>query len=150
MPKPDHQQLAQSFAEDRCLVADATSFRLPAVRTHQETSPFGFGQLNPQASALHLQVLVDLRVCHQTRQAALGVRTRGSESTEPLAAPVSLRRQLITRYHDVTRRQQDLRMGTGSDRAARWGNSANAAVVADAASRQVGGTSCHHNKNSCP
>ena len=103
MPEPDHQQLAQSFAEDWCLVADATSFRLPAICTHQETSPFGFGQLNPQASALHLQVLVDLRVHHQTWQAVLGIRMRGSKSTEPLAAPVSLHRQLITRYHDVTR-----------------------------------------------
>ena len=41
-------------------------------------------------------------------------------------------------------------MGTSSDLAARWGNSVKAAVVADAASRQVGGTSCHNNKNSCP
>jgi aspartokinase len=153
MPEPDDQGLAKSFAEDRRLVAEARSLRLPAVRTHQEMAPFGFGQLNPQTTKLHLQVLIDLRARHQNRQAALGVRTKASAAiSDPdvPAAPVSLHRQLMTRYHDIARGQQDLGMGTGSDRAARWGNSANAAVVADAATRQVGVTSCHNNKNSCP
>jgi hypothetical protein len=97
-----------------------------------------------------------MRRKHQTQQAALGVRTKSETVDKP---EISMRQQLIRRFHEVLKEQQDHAIGTGCERAARWrapapggregqidglsapalpsGNSANAAVAASAIAKKV-------------
>lgn len=112
---------------------------------------------NATHQPLDVRQLVALRRQHQTRQAEDGIRTRGEATKEK--PEVSMRRQLIREFHAVLKEEQDLAVGTGCERNARWrasapggrlgeaagalaaqsanGNSANAAAAAAAIAKQV-------------
>ena len=94
-----------------------------------------------------------MRKQHQTRHAALGVRTKGDKQRTEAS------RQLIRRFHEVLKEEQDRAPCTASDRTIHWraptpggrdgeidganapalsnGNSANAAVSASAVAKRV-------------
>lgn len=100
-----------------------------------------------------------MRRLHQTRQAALGVRTRSSTTEDATKQEVSIRRQLIRRFHEAMREEEYHAVGTGLERSARTrapapggrggqidgmdetglsaGNSANAAASAATVAKQV-------------
>ncbi|KAH9938784.1 uncharacterized protein BXZ73DRAFT_23422, partial [Epithele typhae] len=105
--------------------------------------------LKPQQ--LELKHLVELRVRHQTRQEADGVRIRSSKADSVQIdsdtdngggsiSPKSIRSQILAKYYQVSREQRMERgAGTGVERQVRWkgdiasgltGNSANAAASA--------------------
>ena len=105
-----------------------------------------------------------MRSQHQTRHAALAVRTQGSHNNIAVSAEgserqkeESIRRQILREMHAILKEQQGQGAGTGKERAARWqhenesgkgasivvapeitGNSANAAVVASQTAKKVG------------
>ena len=110
-------------------------------------------------STIDISELVHLRFLHQTKQAETGVRKVGSgESTANRQAekPLSERQQIIRKFAEIIKQQDDRGVGTGLERSARWiskgsekgtkqskavektsGNSANAAAVADATASSV-------------
>ena len=112
---------------------------------------------NADHQSLNVHQLVELRCQHQTRQAEDGIRTRSEATKEK--PEVSIRRQLIREFHAVLKEEQDLAVGTGCERNARWrapapsgqlgeaagtraaqftnGNSANAAAAAATIAKQV-------------
>ena len=120
-----------------------------------ETNLFTSGTLT-----LDVSELVHLRFLHQTKQAETGVRKVGSgESIANRKAekPLSERQQIIRKFAEILKQQDDRGVGTGLERSARWiskgsaestskqneaiektsGNSANAAAVADATASSV-------------
>jgi hypothetical protein len=99
-----------------------------------------------------------MRFQHQTRHAALAVRTQGSSTTTEEESKrqqdESVRRQLIKQFHAIIKEQQSQGVGTGAERVVCWrpgdtnnekneslpvaaGNAANAAVVATQAAKKV-------------
>jgi len=112
---------------------------------------------NANHHSLDLHQLIVLRRQHQTKQAEDGVCMRGEATTE--MPEVSLRRQLIREFHTVLKEEQELAIGTGCERNARWrapapggrlqkvngapasqlanGNSANAVASATMLAKQV-------------
>lgn len=156
MPEYTDEQLDAADANDR----DKIHAALGGLR------PFDMGQgdeslkpfdCSPLYGAQHdFSELVILRLQHQTRYAASGIRTRAKAvvggGTDTCKAELSLRRQIINKYNDILRRQQDQGAGTGAERSIRWnnkatgqavvlaplaGNAANAAVVAAASGNEV-------------
>ena len=129
---------------------------MPPLNIEQlETNVFTSGSLTIDVSEL-----VRLRFLHQTKQAETGVRKVGSgESTANRQAekPLSERQQIIRKFAEIMKQQDDRGVGTGLERSARWiskgsakstskqselvekasGNSANAAAVADATASSV-------------
>lgn len=114
------------------------------------------------SSTIDVSELVRLRFLHQTKQAETGVRKVGSgKSTANSRAenlkPLSERQQIIRRFAEIIKQQDDRGVGTGLERSARWiskgsekgtskqggavdktsGNSANAAAVANATASSV-------------
>ncbi|KAJ6540225.1 hypothetical protein B0H10DRAFT_1971064 [Mycena sp. CBHHK59/15] len=73
------------------------------------------------ASDINFDFLVGLRRQHQTMQAARGVRTRvtGAVDVEK-ARELSVRQQLIRKFHLVLKEEQDVVVGTGLERGQRW------------------------------
>ena len=60
-----------------------------------------------------------MRFQHQTRQAAAGVRTKGQRREEKPSE--TMRKKIIRRLHEILREEQDdVAVGTGSERKARW------------------------------
>lgn len=112
----------------------------------QGSRPLGMG--STKFEHLDFNLLVQMRREHETEQAKKGVRTsnyRGQTAANNKA--VSERRQLIRKFHEVLKEEQeDHAVGTGYGRKARWtasakggqtgtedqvsGNTANAIAVA--------------------
>jgi hypothetical protein len=101
-----------------------------------------------------------MRYQHQTRHAALAVRTQGTQNTitegTERQKEESIRRQIIKEMHAILKQQQGQGAGTGKERVARWqhhgntgdgpenmsapavtGNAANAAEVANQTAKKV-------------
>ena len=148
------------IAEDCCSIKQALKLMIAPVRTADEAAqPVGFGATDPNFKTLNLSTLVDWRLQHQTRHAATGVWTKfDHEEQLPEKTQVSLRRQLIRRFHKVLKEEQDRGLCTGSNRDKHWcapapggrdadvdgaaapvlnGNSANAAGAAASAASKV-------------
>ena len=108
---------------------------------------------------LDFDVLIDMRRRHQTKQAAQGVRTKLTKSTDEDKS-THLRMKILREMHSALKESQDeAAAGTGLDRRLRWrapapggrngliegvsapalpaGSSANAAVSADAVAKAV-------------
>ena len=151
----DDDRNDRAIAEDCRHIQQAMTIVLPSISTgDEELLPFGYGESEPNFAELNLDALVTMRFQHQTEQAAKGIRLKGS-SDKPADGEkeISIRRQLIRKFHEVLRQQQERGVGTGCDRAARWldaaaepggqvsdkatGNSANAALAATAVATRV-------------
>ena len=118
---------------------------LPRLQVLDELSkPLGLGEI--ALDDLDFSPLVEMRRRHQTRQAALGVRTRTSKSTAAEDSELTIKQQIIRRMREVLKEQDEHAVGTGYERSARWGvadgagNSANAAAAAVTVAKQV----CFH------
>jgi hypothetical protein len=112
---------------------------LPELQTSDELSkPLGHGGIT--IDDLDFTPLVDMRRRHQTRQAALGVHTRKSKSTDP---DITLKQNIVRSMREVLKEQDDRAVGTGCECSARWGtsdatgNSANAAAAAVTLAKKV-------------
>ncbi|KAF7972553.1 hypothetical protein HWV62_17764 [Athelia sp. TMB] len=156
LPEDDADEDAadESFAEECQQIMAAMPRRpdqLPEIQTSDSLSrPFGQGTID--TGALDLSALVTLRFKHQTRHAALAVRTR-YEVVENLDADAeqrkqenSLKRELIKRFNEILKEQQGQGSSTGQERLARWrtgepeaatGNVANAAAAATKAAKSA-------------
>lgn len=130
-----------------------TAMQLPPINVADPSNPFNA----TDPSNIDLQELTKLRYSHQTKQAALGVRT----SKKPFPAPkqLSLRQQLHQNTVDLIKKQGEVGVGSGVDRFLRWqstasgtnqttdagpvalvpptGNAANAAMNAQAIAKRV-------------
>ena len=112
-----------------------------SVQVQDELSrPVGFG--NVKHGDYDFQMLINMRRKHQTKQAAAGVRTQNVTSIADKTA--GIRHSVIRELHAALKEGQDCEVGptAGVDRQTRWdclpsGNTANAAVVAANASKQV-------------
>jgi hypothetical protein len=146
------------IAEDYRHIQQALSFNLPPVHIDTAVQPTGYGGTNANFHELDFGILVSMRQQHQTRPAAMGVRTKGDKQLNP-KKDISIRRQFIQRFHEVLKEEQDRAPCTGSDRQIHWrapapggrggqvdglnapalanGNSANAAVSASAVAKKV-------------
>jgi hypothetical protein len=114
---------------------------LPPVRVNDTPSaPY-------QPRELDFSVLVEMRQRHQTKQAALGVRTR-LEPTTIAQSEYTLHQQVVRRLHEVLREYQDTPQFPSKvkSRNIRWessgsqpknGNSVNAAAAASAATKKL-------------
>lgn len=135
------------FAQECRNIRDAylgAAGALPPVNVPDDRElPFGQGVLS--AEDIDLSHLVKLRTKHQTRHAAEGVRTRSANNEQNVET--SARRQLLQEFHAIFKAQQERSASTGRERTSRWcesgdgqyasGNSANAAVVSQAAAEEV-------------
>lgn len=128
--------------------------RLPALLT-EDSRNNSVAILNPNFDLLDLSALVQMRRLHQTRQATKGVRTKQHPQDSSVTEAAMLRRQLIRRFHEVLRENQEVRaVGSGIEREARWhtnipnGNAANAAAAATVVNKAV--RSMHHRHFRCP
>lgn len=146
------EELAMVVAEERQQMS--TILRdLPKLQAPDEhTKPLGLGEIS--AVDLDFDPLVKMRRTHQTRQAAFGVRTRSHNTWDAASgngSETSIKMRIVRQMHDVLKEQDEHAVGTGYERAARWGNSgkietagnaANAAAAAATVARRVSGTHC--------
>jgi hypothetical protein len=146
------------FAQECQNIRAAMRVQLPALWLPDKISkPLGQGTLD--TDSLDLEALVKIQFQHQTRHAALAVRTRSSHSITPEGMKrqkeESIRRQLIKEFHAVIKEQQAQGAGTGAKRVVRWrpgdastqpesshnplatGNAANAALAANQVATKV-------------
>lgn len=80
--------------------------------------PLGKGTITYQD--LNFNSLISMRMEHQTRQAATGIRTQYTQMVDATRKPETIRRQLIRRFHEILKEEQgDIAPGTGSERKAR-------------------------------
>jgi hypothetical protein len=135
---------------------------LPPIQFQDEAAqPLGRGVL--PLGTLDFKALIDMRNAHQTQSADKGVRTRHSrrEDSDDKKSPTLLG-SIIHQFHEALKESQDDQaIGTGYERSARWtsnrvpapgardgviggstpvpttGNTADAAVTAAAAVKQV-------------
>lgn len=123
---------------------------LAAVRLPDALTTTHSSGLAAPSESLDFSALINLRRRHQTRQAALGVRTKQDPSS--IQKPeTTLRQQLIRQFHEILKEHQQSSQD-GEKRNARWrksdkengdaespqnGNSANAAAVAATAIKKV-------------
>ena len=159
MPDINEEEAEEMLAEDRRHINETLHINIPPIHVaDQNSQPFGFGSTRTDINALDLDTLVEWRLQHQSRHAALGVRTKVGGSTEE-TNELSMRRQLIRRFHEVLRQEQNRGECTGINRDIHWrapapggrdgwiagagapalanGNSANAAQSASAAASKV-------------
>ena len=138
------EELAAIAAEEREQVSIILG-DLPKLQAPDEhTKPLGLGDIS--VVDLDFDPLVKMRRRHQTRQATLGIRTRSYKLSDPKFSSdseTSIKMQIVRRMHEVLKEQDEHAIGTGYERAARWGktevagNAANAAANAAAVARRV-------------
>lgn len=142
------EELAAVVAEEKehlsSILGDLPKLRAPDERT----KPLGLGEFS--VVDLDFDPLVKMRRRHQTRQAALGVRTRSYkpflDTPSSSESERSVKMKIVRRMHEVLKEQDEHATGTGYERAARWGktemagNTANAAASAAAVARRVSST----------
>ena len=159
MPEISEEEADEMLAEDRRHINETLHINIPPIHVDNENSqPFGFGGTRTDINALNLDTLVEWRLQHQTQHAALGVRTKLGGAKEE-TSELSIRRQLIRRFHEVLKQEQNRGECTGVNRDIHWrapapggrngqiagigapvlanGNSANAAQSASAAASRV-------------
>ena len=138
------EELAATVAEEREQLSSILN-NLPKLKASDErTKPLGLGEIS--AVDLDFDPLVKMRRRHQTRQATFGIRTRSNKHSDAASSPdseTSIKMQIVRRMHEVLKEQDEHAIGTGYERAARWGkteiagNAANIAVNAAAVARRV-------------
>ncbi len=153
LPDVDEDVAEEMLTEEYQQIHDMLSLSIRPLELPD--TPMNLFNANHQSLDLHQ--LIVLRRQHQTKQAEDGVRMRGEATTE--MPEVSLRRQLIREFHTVLKEEQELAIGTGCERNARWrapapggrlqkvngapasqlanGNSANAVASATMLAKQV-------------
>ena len=159
MPEINEEETEEMLAEDRRHINETLRINIAPIHVADENSqPFGFGGTRTDGNALDLDTLVEWRLQHQTQHAALGVRTKVDGATEE-TNELSMRRQLIRRFHEVLKQEQNRGECTGVNRDIHWrapapggrdgriagastpalanGNPANAAQSASAAASRV-------------
>ncbi|KII84575.1 hypothetical protein PLICRDRAFT_167537 [Plicaturopsis crispa FD-325 SS-3] len=162
MPEMDEEAREEFYAEECSHIRDASNIRLPPLQLPDERARL-VGLQDNGADTFDFSILVVMRRRHQTRQAALGVRTKGKDEPNHSGSgekpEVSMRRQIIRQFHAVIREQQNVAVGTGVEREARWrapapggrdgtvngqssasaasGNAANAAAAASKAAKEA-------------
>ena len=129
--------------------------QLPPINDPIPNDPFN--AYDP--SLIDLTEFVRLWFSHQTKQVTTGIRTTTQAPSEG-SKILTERQQVLQRFSEILRQQEEKGVGTGLERAARWmhvnvsttasdvtvagggtgnGNSANAAAVAKAAATTVRG-----------
>ena len=160
MPEINEEQAEELLAEDCQNIKESLSpVKIAPVHIADEKAqPLGFGAIQPDFETLDLDMLVQWRVQHQSKHAALGVRTKVGGPME-VTKEVSMRRQLIRRFHKVLKQEQNRGELTGLTWGIHWcalapggrdgkvegttapalqnGNSANAAQSASVAASKV-------------
>jgi hypothetical protein len=148
MSEMGDEELAAIVAEEREQVSNVLR-DLPKLQAPDErTKPFGLGEIS--IVDLDFDPLVKMRQIHQTHQAAFGIRTRLSKPSDAaLDSDKSIKMQIVRRMHEVLKEEEEHAVGTGYERAARWGskteatgNTANAAAAAAAVARRVCDARC--------
>ena len=104
------------IAEDYQNIQQALSSKPPLDEIAQ---PFGFGGTNVDVQSLNFEMLVNMQHQHQTKQADKGVRTRGEMQQED-NTEVSVRRQIIHRFHKVVKAEQQNGPCIGVNRSIHW------------------------------
>src|ERR1700677_1860177 len=105
MPDIDEDEVEEIIAEDRCNISKALQLKIsPVDAPDEDAQPLGFGDMNPDFTTLDLSPLVDWQLQHQSRHAAVRVRTRVGEQLQT-KADISIRRQLIRRFHEVLKQE---------------------------------------------
>lgn len=148
---------AEDYRYIRDVIAPPITTVIPSstLNVSEETRPFGFGEASPAFDTLDMNILVDERRRHETRQARTGVRSRNTEtspSDSKELEQVSVRKKIIQRFHEELKKQQDRGATTGQGRKTHYGlssntekliasptpgNAANAAAVASSAAKKV-------------
>ncbi len=111
------------------------------------SKPLGLGRLSVQNLDFTALPVIELRRSHQTRQAATGVSTRKLGTHSKSSAVTSMRHEVAWKLREILKEDSDLGGNAGASRNSRWtgqttgGNSANAAVVANAVAASVSGKS---------
>ncbi|KAF7970334.1 hypothetical protein HWV62_24362 [Athelia sp. TMB] len=141
----DEEQADEVFAEEYQNILSAMprpGFKIAPLKNDSPSKPFG---LNPiHDTNLDLSPLVQLRYDHQTRHAALGVRT--TTHTTPTVGSASARQALIREFQAILKEQQEQSVLTGNQRKTLWqgadsgstratGNTANAEMAAGQAAK---------------
>lgn len=170
MPELDDEAITEAYSDDAAHIRSVLSdIATPHASTGEQLAnalpPLNIDQPETNifmstTSTIDVSQLVHLRFLHQTKQAETGVRKVGSgESTanRKTEKPLSERQQIIRKFAEILKQQDDRGVGTGLERSARWilkgsaksiskqgeavektsGNSANAAAVADATASSV-------------
>jgi hypothetical protein len=76
---------------------------------------------SPRYSSVYLdfEMLINMRREHQTKQAAIGVRTKKFKADSSDAT--TIRGKIIHELHEILKEaQDDMAIGTGADRSRRW------------------------------
>lgn len=145
----EKEQLALFNQQISKLQSDFIGKPRPVIRMQAQLSndvpskPLGLGRLSVQN--LDFTALIELRRSHQTRQAATGVRTRKLGTHSKSSAVTSMRHEVARKLREILKEDSDLGGNAGASRNSRWtgqttgGNSANAAVVANAVAASVSG-----------
>jgi hypothetical protein len=137
------------IAEEYVQVRATANYIHDIILDDQPSKPLGSNSTTFED--LDLDALVEMRRRHETRQAAMGVKTRNNSTALP---EESKRAKVIQRLHQVLKEtQEDIAIGTGLERKARWkapakggrtandvavsGNSANTVVAATAQATKV-------------
>ncbi|GLB37771.1 hypothetical protein LshimejAT787_0408220 [Lyophyllum shimeji] len=123
MTKLHDEEMEELLAGEYSQVRDVVN-NLPALKIQETAKPLGRGMVTFES--LDFNMLIKMRREHQTRQAALGVRTKQtSDAGDGKAEKPSIRRQVIRKFEEALKEVQDERaVGTGSERVIRWRHSA--------------------------
>ncbi|KAJ7834395.1 hypothetical protein B0H13DRAFT_2426922 [Mycena leptocephala] len=154
LPEPEVEVLDELVAEECGSIKATLDITLPVLNISEPTKPLVRGTAT--AANLNFDSLVQLRREHQPIQAARGVRTRGAAVDSEKVKEQSVRQQLIRKFNELLKEEQDKPIGSGLERNARWratapggrggntagapsvtGNSANAVLNASALAKKV-------------
>ena len=93
---------------------------IPAIQLADEPSrPLGHGTI--QHGDLDFEMLINMRRQHQTKQAAIGVRTKKFKANSDSSYATMICSKIIREFHEVLKEaQDDVAIGTGADRGWRW------------------------------
>jgi hypothetical protein len=141
-------------------VSQLHNISIHAIQLADDPSrPLGHGAM--QYGDLDFEMLINMRRQHQTKQAAIGVRTKKFKANS--SDTTTIRGKIISELHEMLKEaQDDVAIGTGADRGRRWtdnrvpapggrdglikgvaapeisaGNATNAALAAAAAAKRV-------------
>jgi hypothetical protein len=146
LPELDANEMEKMISDERARISASLNACLAPINAPDEP----MNHFDVDLSYLSFDKLVRLRLAHQTRQAATGVRkktTSGKEqplahastsiSDDPSGKKETERQLLMRRFNEVIKQQQERGAGTGAERGLRWtstapvaGNAANAAEAA--------------------
>ncbi len=155
---PSDADVDEANADDSAQISDVLSKAhcgaqtIAAVQDHERQNPF----ISADASRIDLNILVNLRLEHQTKQASTSIQTSQTPCTTSETIKVTTERQRILKeFSSIIREAGERGVGSGLERMARWrmtgqdrnavnattaplaGNAANAAEVAKGAAKQV-------------